>query len=198
MKFYRKAMAAAAALGLSAALAVAAGVSPASATQQQICGNNGTGDSLNDWGNGGAQNPVKMYYGNSSNEGFFTQAVPRCGGGYKVTATCPFSNTLVDSELKGFEIVQVAYEGTGGCIATDDSGDGYAVMGGCNFNSNGTGGSAGTVYVNWYGSLVSVYWSNEYSAPGDILCLESGGNPGFQAYFTISNGTSGCTEWGGL
>lgn len=71
-------------------------------------------------------------------------------------------------------------------------------MGGCNFNSNGTGGSAGTVYVNWYGPLVSVYWSNEYSAPGGVACLQSGGNPGPQASFTMSSATNGCTEWGGL
>ena len=44
MKLYRKAMAAAAALVLCRCPgAGSVGVSPASATQQQICGNNGTG-----------------------------------------------------------------------------------------------------------------------------------------------------------
>jgi hypothetical protein len=71
-------------------------------------------------------------------------------------------------------------------------------MGYCNNYGTGTGGSTGTVYVVWYNSLVSSYWSNQYSAYNDVSCLQSGGNPGFQAYFIISSATNGCTEWGGI
>jgi hypothetical protein len=183
----------AAALGLAGVLALGAGIAPAAASQQQICGDYGSGYCLNDWGNGGIGNAVKMYYGNSSNEDFYVQAIDRCGGGDKVTASCPFTNRSIDSDLIGDEIVQVRYGGN--CIAS--SAGGAAVMGKCNTPSTGNGGAMGTVDVIWLGSLANIYWANE--AAGDVACLQSGGNPGLQATYLVEYaGEPGCTSWGGL
>jgi hypothetical protein len=198
MKFKHRIIAMAAAVGLSGALTLAVGIVPAAASQQ-ICGDYGSGYCLNDWGNGGVGNPVKMYYGSSSNEDFYVQPIDRCAGGDHVTATCPFSSQSLDSDLIGMEIVQVQYAG-GGCIATTTgvNNAGAAVIGNCNKVSTGSGGSDGTVDVIWYDSLANIYWSNN-GVNGDLACLQSGGNPGVQATYLIEYaGEPGCTPWGGL
>jgi hypothetical protein len=166
----------------------------AHAAQVQVCGNNGTGYCLNDWGNGGLNNPVKMYWGNNSNEHFVAVLTSWCNNGH-VRSDCPFQHASLNQQYDGANIVQIEYL-NGYCIGTNANAD--AVLGLCpNANatpSNGTimieprtpcGGGVGNGPSTY---LVDRYWSD---VAGSSSYLRSGGNPGVQAYYS---GTPTC--WG--
>lgn len=164
----------------------------AGATSSQICGNQGSGYCLNDWGGHDvAGNPVKMYYGGYGNENFFNYPlVNMCGSGL-VTATCPGLGAAQSSYI-GQPIYEIAY-GPGGCIS--DNGTGGVVLGTCP-DSYGNGGSSGTIYVRVQyapGSCIYInrLWTAYY---GTGAGLQSGGNIGVQA---TDNYTGTLTDWGG-
>lgn len=183
-------------IAAAAAITMAiAGTTPALATQQETCGNSGTGYCLNDWGGHDyANDPVKMYYGSSSNEDFYPFLLGNmCNNGY-ATSTCPINVPGVN--LTGQEIVAIGY-GPGGCLVT--TAGAFAVLGACP-DSYGNGGSNGVIMVTKTNSqcpgggyqsyFVDRYWSNKDQR---AVYLESGGNPGVQAYFQINSGT--CWGW---
>jgi hypothetical protein len=192
-------------LAMSAALALAANVTPAAATQNQVCDNGGSGYCLNDWNAAGYNGAVKMYNGNNSHEDFLAEKVDACDGSDIVLASggvyCPFANHSLDQLYKGDEIRQIEYIPYGYCIATNGSGG--AILGTCAAGGSGTGGSNGVIMiahhgtngncglgVQWY--FVNRYWSDHF---GTTETLESGGNPGVQAY--LDNGGLG-TCWGAI
>jgi hypothetical protein len=178
-------------LALSVGLALAANVTPANASQPQICGNYGSGYCLNDWNGGGSGNAVKMETGGNTNEDFVAEGVTACSGGDIVTPTCPFATRSIDAHLQGWQIIQVKYVPKGLCIATNSSGG--AVLGTCANPNTGSGGSDGVIMVKFpvapcqggypdgYYYYVDRYWSDAY---GTEETLASGGNPGVQAYLT--------------
>lgn len=196
---------------LAAAPSLALGIGlPATATQQQVCGNNGSGYCLNDWnGNQSANAAVKMYYGNSSNENFYEQAVKRCYNGsfgYVDTVlstqdndyqNCPFTNINLDYEFAGDQIVQIAYGSGQYCVASGSNNQ--AVLGTCANPSNGSGPANGVIMIvtNNCGTdgngqiLMDRYASDQF---GKEVNLDSGNAPGNQANF--SSQQASC--WGGL
>lgn len=201
MKLARgKAAAAVGALLLGTAIALAANAVPAAATQNQVCGNGGSGYCLNDWNGGGSGNAIKMYYGNSSNENFLAVTVAACSGTDIVNSTCPFANRSLDSLYRGFEIREIEYMPAGLCLATNGSGG--AILGTCANQNTGSGGSNGVIMVAYHGPtscdfgvqwyFVNRYWSDHY---GTTETLQSGGNPGVQAY--LDNPGLG-TCWGAI
>jgi hypothetical protein len=112
----RRAVLVAASVAVALALALT-GQTGAFATQQQICGNSGSGYCMNDWN--GANQYVKMYYGGVSHEDFgVIFEVSACGSGVVTynasTGTgCPFSDGHIDANFAGWPIVQVKYWPTG-------------------------------------------------------------------------------------
>lgn len=186
-------------LGATAAAAAivitVAGTTPALAAQRQVCGNGGTGYCLNDWGGHDyANDPVKMYYGSSTNEAFYPyRLINMCNNGL-ATSTCPINIPGVN--LTGHLILAVGYT-PGGCLVT--SAGAYAVLGNCP-DSYGNGGSNGVIMVANNNSacpgggnesyFIDRYWSNKDQK---LVYLESGGNLGVQAYFLIGSGT--CWGW---
>lgn len=161
---------------------------PASASSQDICGNGGSGYCLYDWNDGGGSgSPIKMYYGNSSNEEFTALWLDQmCANGY-ATSTCPIDVPHVN--LSGGFIVELSYI-NGGCIAT--TGTALAVLGTC-ADPSGNGGSDGVIMVEYHSSgvtdpyLADRYWTNR---DGQIVSLASGGNPGQQAFYAIGTTTA--------
>ena len=183
-------------LGLVAAvtsLLMGTGVTPAWATQIQICGNSGSGYCLNDWGGGDfAGDPVKMYYGGSSSEHFQNSFLSgMCNNGY-VTSTCPALGSA-QSSLIGQPLYRIDY-GPGGCVA--DNGSYKAVIGNCPSDS-GSGGSDGSIFIEVpYGPGSCRLFSREQSDYwGTPVGLNSGGSVGAQA--TTNGSGSGLTYWGG-
>ncbi len=184
---------------LPVALAVAL-LSPgtASATQQQICGNGGSGYCMNAW-NGGPS--VKMYNGSNSHEDFYDELVPLCNG-YYVTSTCPLANHNYDAEFEGAEIVQIVYAPTGQCIGSDSNGHGILTT--CNSVVTGTGGGVGTVQIV-YGEpgcsgfppvdMVNRHYTDQADAWRNV---ESGGNPGQPLIMNASIIEGQPTCWGGV
>lgn len=187
---------------LLAALAVTGLTAPpASATQQQICGNGGTGYCLNDWGGGGNGNPVKMYNGGNSNEDFFFQTENECYKGgldgwvHWVTSTamgdatdCPFTHASLDKTYWNDNVGEVQYA-NGWCAATNATAG--AILGQC--VEGGTPANGVIMVETPCGSnyLIDRYWTDRQG--GSIFSLQSGGNPGVQAFF--GGGTVTC--WGG-
>lgn len=182
----------------------------AHATQQQICGNGGSGYCMNDWN--GSNQYVKMYYGNSSHEDFgFIFNYTECGGG-KVTSTmqgdsadCPFVNKYLDDTLHNDPIGQIEYWPTGQCIGTTTAGTAW--LGNC-ANSSGVGGGTGSTLIDYNlgptDALIDRYWSDYYSSGQNYFpCfLVSGGNPGTYLYMNSGIDSSGTcknvsTDWGG-
>jgi hypothetical protein len=171
----------------------------ANAQTQSLCGDGGSGYCMNDWGNGGSGNPVKMYYGGYSNDSFFLEAVDLCSSSSYVTSTCPFTNTAIDRSLEGEWIAQIVYTNNGLCVGTNSDGDG--VLTGCNSTTSGTGGGTGTIVVlasnsgcpqtNSQGILVNRYYTDVNSVDEEEA---SGGSVG--SNLNLENGTSG-TCWGG-
>jgi hypothetical protein len=187
------------AAGLPVALAAALLSSgTASAAQQQICGNSGSGYCLNAWNGGPA---VKMYYGSSSHEDFYTELVPLCNGSY-VTSTCPLANHIYDNELKGAEIEQIVYAPTGQCVGSDSSGHG--TLTGCNSVVTGTGGGNGTIQIVYgepgcYGFPPADLLNRHYTDLNDAWRnVESGGNPGQPLIMNASIIEGQPTCWGGI
>lgn len=84
------------------------GVPSTKADNANLC-NNGTGWCLDDWnGSTAIGNPVKAYYGGSTNQAWAEDVgVNRCGG--TVTTKCPFTNAALDSRYFGYPIVQFIY-----------------------------------------------------------------------------------------
>lgn len=81
----------------------------AQASQTEICGKKGSGYCLNDW-NGRVTNgsPVNLYYGGSSNEGFYAVLVTSwCNNGH-VDSNCAFSHTNFDQMYSG-DNIEIAY-----------------------------------------------------------------------------------------
>jgi hypothetical protein len=185
------------------ALASIAFAAPAYAQGTNICGLGGTGYCMNDWGNGGQNNAVEMYYGGYSNDYFYTEPVDACNGGDTVTGSCPFQSSTMDGNLAGDLIVQVVYANSGAgdglCVGTASSGD--AILTGCNNTTTGTGGGDGTLMVAATGSsggscdqsgeglLVDRYWTK-----GAYAFVTSGGSIGAPL---LVNDTSAATCWGG-
>lgn len=184
-----------------AALALVAGFSTqgAAASSSQVCGNEGSGYCLNDWGGGGhSGDAVKMYYGGTSNDDFYVQDVNRCNGGYTVTATsygdpsnCPFGDVSLDNTYRGQPIVQITYINNSAMCVGSTSSD-YAVLASCANPITGSGGGTGVIMIQEGGGpptfFVDRYASDQHSA---ARFLTSGGNVGVQANY------NGQTIWGG-
>jgi hypothetical protein len=173
----------------------------AHATQQEVCGNGGTGYCMNDW-NGVSDGPVKMYNGGNTNEDFYASDYYDCnndGPSDVVQAeedgnpsNCPFSTTSLDNEYQGDTIIFVQYGGySNECVGGTGN---YADLISC--------GSDGTVYIllgNQEGCsgdyLVNRYFS-DLNGQGVSESLLSGGSKGAPIYNDISLDDSTC--WGGL
>jgi hypothetical protein len=128
-------------------------VPAAQASSPDICGNGGSGYSVNAW-NGGPY--VKMYYGGYSNDNFYIHDVYACSGSDKVQSTahgestnCPFSNSNLDNNFWNDTIVEVVYGNDGECVGT--SANGYGYLGSCG-NTQGSGAIDGAFNVLWYDS----------------------------------------------
>ena len=169
----------------------------ASATQQQICGNGGSGYCMNAW-NGGPS--VKMYNGNTTHEDFYVENIPLCNG-YYVTATCPLANHNFDAELMGYPIVQIVYAPTGQCVGSDSSGHG--TLTGCNSPTTGLNGGTGTVQILYGelachgfppGNLLNRHYTDAADAWENV---ESGGNPGQPLIMNAEVIEGQPTCWGG-
>jgi len=190
------------ALGLTGILAA----TQANASQwTNVCGNGGTGYCINDWNNNtnnGA--PIKMYYGGYTNDHFNIITVAACHDGSGAHTTIQ-SDCLGDwgtnnAFLIGATIVQVFYQNVGDvCLATD--GGANVVVGNCANPADGTGGSNGVLMAirhptgctaSYKQVLSDRYWDHLTNNGGSID-LQSGGNPGVQAFF---QGKSGSTCWG--
>jgi hypothetical protein len=153
-------------------------------------GLNNNGDCLNNWNDDGN---VYEYTAGASNEEFGWETIDRCGGGFTVTSTCPFTDTSMDVALEGAEIMQIAWisgEGTiGGCVSDPDK-TGAAVLGTCNAISTGSGGSFASVFVlARNGSLVDLGWTN---AEDTWVQAESNGSGSQISFYP---GGSDATEW---
>jgi hypothetical protein len=182
---------AAAALALTVWFAITAG---AAAAQVQICGNGGSGYCMNDWGNGGSLSPVKMYYGNSSNESFGVIPVDPCHDGGTVNSTCPFTSRYLDSYYAGDPVLELEYAPKGLCVGT--TGSGTAELAGCG-NSYANGAGDGTIVVNvGSGNLVDRYWTNR---DDESLFVCSSGRLGgpLEMNYVLTEPYGGC-DWGGL
>lgn len=163
----------------------------AHATQNQICGNAGSGYCLNDWGGGDfIGDPIKMDTGGGTNEDFYYGPLTTMCGHGKVTSSCPFDTTTLNDDFLGLPIFTIYY-GPGGCAAGNASGQ--SVIGDCP-STAGVGGSDGTIYVQQSDGLgvidYSRQWTNYYGSPS---ALESGGNVGVQANELCTGST--CTIW---
>lgn len=181
------------------ALAVGLGTPAAGASISQVCGNEGSGYCLNDWGGAGASgDAVKMYYGGTRNDDFYVQDVNRCNGGYRVTArsygdasNCPFADVSLDSNYRGQPIVQITYTNNSVMCVGSTSSD-FAVLGVCADPITGSGGAQGVIMIQVGGAppafFVDRYASDQHSA---ARFLTSGGNLGVQANY------NGQTIWGG-
>lgn len=190
-------------LALTASLAITAGAARA---WIQICGNDGYGYCMNDWGNSGYQNPVKMYYGHSSNETFSVLAIDPChdGGwgraGGTVNSTCPFQSRAMDAYYANCSISEIVFE-SGLCVGTAPTGTAEPL--GCG-NYYGSGAGDGTIMVNaGGGGLLDRYWSNRVppNLPQGRFVCSSGrlGGP-LELNYIPPLGVdqyAGC-EWGGL
>lgn len=171
----------------------------------ELCGNGGSGYCLNDWNNGGNNNPINMYYGGYANNAFgIYQLIAMCNHG-KVEILpgggCPFAvGSGLNSKLNGAPIYAIAYNNDPGyCLGTGNT-DPNAILTPCP-SSSGTGGGWGTIFVlagtpgvcssshQFY--FTSVHWS---FLDGELAALQSGGNPGVQAFVTSFGPASTC--WG--
>lgn len=180
-----------AALAVIGSLLVAISAGPASAASgPAFCTNfNGSVVCLNDWGNGSFGNSVKTFSSNSSNEDFVELSTGRCGG--TVTTNCPFANSAYDNAYRNFPIVQLEYDPNGWCVATGT--DRNAQLGNCN-NSNGTGGSNGTLFVDHNGFMINVYWTNQGSGLANNAACMQGLSAGQNVYLSEPTG-DGCEKW---
>jgi hypothetical protein len=181
-----------------------AGAVKKAVASNEICGNYGNGYCLNAWSGGVSGSAVKMYYGgNNSHDDFIVTTVNACDGGDISTPTCPFANTALDNKYRGQPVVEYKYEGTNLCIATTSAGK--AVLGTCDNPGTASGGADGVLFVEWYSAnncepadatpqglhyAINRYWSD---ADGTAETLQSGGNPGVQAYLNYG-GFNTC--WG--
>jgi len=158
-----------------------------------LCGNGGTGYCLNDWNNGGNGNPIKMYYGHSSNETFnIYYLTGMCGDGHVHTSpACPFANgSGLNAQYNTSVIVKIEYAFSGLCVGTTQN-DNHTILTPCPDN-NGNNGGWSSIWVlagesgcfsSFQSLFESRYWSNQYSANqyDTSGSLQSGGNPGVQA-----------------
>lgn len=162
----------------------------AQAQPSAVCGNAGSGYCLNDWGNGGSQNPVKMYYGGYANDYFGVFSEDICSGSHYVTPSCPFQHPGLDSKYLNDIIVEVQYlnagSGHGLCAAT--SGGATAVLGDCVETGHAQDGVIMVLDPSCSGGyhLVDRYWSD---LDDTTNTLTSGGNIGVQAYFATGSNT---------
>jgi hypothetical protein len=143
LRFGKRAFTLIGALGIGLVL-VQPGATAARASQVAICGNNGTGYCLNDWNNGGNGSPVKMYWGNNSNEHFVAVGLTfYCNNG-RVSASqnCPFSHHNLDQMFNNDIILEIQYS-NGLCVAANGNAD--AVLGACPTST--TSPANGTVMV---------------------------------------------------
>lgn len=167
----------------------------AHASDPNICGNGGTGYCLNAW-NGG--NFVKMYYGGYSNDNFEVyQLTNMCNHG-KVDehTSCPFTaGSGLNTEFQGDAIVAIQYlNATDSCVGSTVGTDATLTL--CP-DLSGNGGGNGTIMAISpispvcfgdfaYGQYVDRYWSDNVK---QAAYLDSGGNPGAQAYYGTGDGT---------
>ena len=165
--------------------------SPAKAFSSSICGNAGTGYCLNNWNNGGSGNAVKMYYGGYANDNFDLVFVNACDGGFSILSSCESSWGPQGSRLEGSAIIEIQYIAKPTlCVVTTSTA--LAVLGTCAKASDGTGGANGVLMAAYNGPgcsqdyYVDRYWSGK---DGQLVYLQSGGNPGLQAYFNLGSGT---------
>jgi hypothetical protein len=166
------------------------------ATQQQICGNDGTGYCLNDWNNLGVNNYIEMYYGSSSNEDFEARLVDPCHNGGTVTETCPFTDSGIDEANFGDYIVQLYYAPKNLCIGNATSGEG--ILTGCG-DQYGNGAGDGTIMAWTFGNgpnnLIDRYYTNLFDS--ETYTCSSGSLKG-PVYLNESYKTGGGCNWGGL
>jgi hypothetical protein len=193
----RRAVLVAASVAVALALALT-GQTRAFATQQQICGNGGSGYCMNDWN--GANQYVKMYYGGVSHEDFgVIYEVSACGSGAvtynaRTGTGCPFSDGHIDANFAGWPIVQVIYWPTGQCVGTTSAGTAW--LGACADNSGQHGGTGVTDVITADNDLLNRYWSDFYGGQLASGWLCSGGNPG--TYLYLNCDSSKATSWGGF
>jgi hypothetical protein len=170
--------------GVLAAVPVIVSTGPAQAAGQ-ICENGGTGLCLNDWNGGGSGNAVKMGQNGFTHQSFGAgQLTAACGHG-RVTNTCPFNNTALDSALFDSAIFAVKYTGNGLCVGTSTTGRG-AILTTCPDNA-GNGGGTGTIMVqrvnqnncfvqNGATQLTDRYWSDHDATIANLTGSTAVGN----------------------
>jgi hypothetical protein len=182
-------------LALAAAVLLAAGLGLATAPEaahaascpaDDTCSTGGVYPNLamNNWS--GSNTKVYAYAEGKTNEDFGTEPIDRCGGSYKVTSTCPFSDHSMDSALLGHDITQTLYAGGSQayCVGVDNTTNTDAVLLGCNDPSTGTGGGLWTVFVvAGNDSLVSLGCTNY----NDSWCQLDGNAASSQDYFALSS-----------
>jgi hypothetical protein len=199
-------LAGAGALAVFAGMLAGAAGPPAYGQADEICGNGGTGYCMNDWNGGLNNNPVKMYYGGSSNEDFYTVQLNPCNSSPpgEVTETCPFTvGSGYNASFDGDPIFAVEYAGTGYCIGTtgQQAGGPTGILTACP-DYSGDGGGDGTMWIGTSDGNFAVtrYWINYFydnygvSCCSDIANVTSGGNPGQPLLMADQ---SGDTYWGG-
>jgi len=164
---------------------------------QEFCSNFGAGYCMNDWN--GDQNqgaPIKMYYGNSSNEQFQLQDINPCNSSPvpdEVTTSCPFVvGSGLNNMFAGDLIFQLYYPAANKCIGTSSAGNG--ILATCN-NSSGSGGGDGTILIEGpasQDSIIDRYWTDQ--PPGDVVAYLCG--TGFENPLTLASSefTTAC-EW---
>jgi len=171
--------------------------------RDQICDNGGDGYCLNDWFNGGINNPVKMYYGGKNNEDFETITVDPCRDNGTVNRTCPFTNQTLDNAAYGFPIVQVEYVPLGLCIGTIIGGanNGEGILTACG-DPYGNGAGKGTIMIEAATSagpngLIDVYWTNATTAGSKYRFVCSSKSFEGPVYLNFSGTLTGACNWDG-
>jgi hypothetical protein len=154
----------------------------ASDQTQDFCSNLGAGYCMNDWGGNHNQGaPIKMYYGNSTNEQFEVQPLNKCNSTpimNQVTETCPFTlGSGLNAKYAGSLIFQLYYPDANKCIGTSSGGNG--ILTACN-DASGNGGGDGTILIAPGGAtnpIIDRYWTDVPPASEAYLCGTGLGGP---------------------
>jgi hypothetical protein len=224
MKFKSRTAAAVGLLAVSAAMGLAASVTPAVASQasvaltaaaaapaqapiSEICSAQGSKSlCANRQGGHTAVNTAVIGWsaGDPNNDFAFAYRTGKCGSGVvTVSPPCPFSNTATDQRYKGRVITVIFNLTTGLCVAESPTGSGLTVMNTCP-NNEGSGGADGTFFVLSQATsvlapppttyAVNVFYSNLFGAPR-WLCVRAKGQ---QLEEDSASGNAGSCQWNEL
>jgi hypothetical protein len=192
-------------IAVAVGLTLGVGVTPAHASASvQICAQHGTGYCLNDWGDGGSGNPVKMYDNDyTQNNNFELDLIDACDGNDYITSACESGwgsegSYLAEIQAVTFEIQYV--NDPFYCVGTNTS-TGEAILVACG-TITGSGAGYGAIMAgvdvsgvcspayNLGEEATDRYWDSNEDA---LYFLQSGGAIGAQALFT---NTSNPSCWG--